>query len=168
MLQEAKAQHQQKRQRDSPAELKARLASSQAAQTRTTTPSIKELSPAEALKEQGNAALKQGKLQEAVRLYSEALEADSSLAAAYNNRALAHLKLNNIADAEADCRYVLRLEPHNVKAFLRRAAAREAMNRLYEAIADYNEALALEPKSKEARSKLLLAEQRLAEGSGGS
>ena len=42
------------------------------------------------------------------------------------------------------------------------------MNRLYEAIADYNEALALEPKSKEARSKLLLAERRLAEGSGGS
>ena len=61
---------------------------------------------------------------QAVRLYSEALEADSSLAAAYNNRALAHLKLKNIADAEADCGYVLRLEPHNVKAFLRRAAAR--------------------------------------------
>ena len=45
---------------------------------------------------------------------------------------------------------------------------REAMNRLHEAIADYNEALALEPKSKEAKSKLLSAEQRLAEGSKGS
>ena len=67
MVQEAKAQNQQKRQRDSPAELKARLASSAAAQTRAAAPNIKELSPAEALKEQGNAALKQGKLQE-VRL----------------------------------------------------------------------------------------------------
>jgi len=61
---------------------------------------------------------------QAVRLYSEALETDSTLAAAYNNRALAHLKLNNLADAEADCGYVLRLEPRNVKAFLRRGSAR--------------------------------------------
>ena len=61
---------------------------------------------------------------QAVRCYSEALEADSTLAAAYNNRALAHLKLGNLADAEADCGYVLRLEPRNVKAFLRRGSAR--------------------------------------------
>ena len=57
-------------------------------------------------------------------LYSAALEKDSTLAAGYNNRALAHLKLNNLADAEADCGYVLRLEPRNVKAFLRRGSAR--------------------------------------------
>ena len=61
---------------------------------------------------------------QAVKLYSQALESDSTLAAAYNNRALAHLKLNNLADAEADCGYVLQLEPRNVKAFLRRGSAR--------------------------------------------
>lgn len=61
---------------------------------------------------------------QAVKLYSEALELDGALASAYNNRALTHLKLNNLADAEADCGYVLRLEPHNVKAFLRRGTAR--------------------------------------------
>lgn len=61
---------------------------------------------------------------QAVKLYSEALESDSTLAAAYNNRALAHLKLNNLADAEADCGYVLQLEPRNVKALLRRGSAR--------------------------------------------
>lgn len=68
--------------------------------------------------------LKVGISLQAVRLYSEALEADSTLAAAYNNRALAHLKLGNLADAEADCGYVLRLDPRNVKAFLRRGSAR--------------------------------------------
>lgn len=67
---------------------------------------------------------KAGLLLQAVRLYSEALEVDSTLAAAYNNRALAHLKLGNLADAEADCCYVLRLDPRNVKAFLRRGSAR--------------------------------------------
>ena len=63
MVQEAKAQNQQKRQRDRPAELKARLASSQAALASTSAFKVKELSPAEALKEGGNAALKQGDLQ---------------------------------------------------------------------------------------------------------
>lgn len=61
---------------------------------------------------------------QAVKLYSEALELDGAMASAYNNRALAHLKLNNLADAEADCGYVLRLEPHNAKALLRRGSAR--------------------------------------------
>ena len=61
-----------------------------------------------------------------MKLYSGALELDGGLATAYNNRALAHLKLNNLADAEADCGYVLRLEPHNVKALLRRGTARQA------------------------------------------
>ncbi|DBA67124.1 TPA: hypothetical protein ACH3X2_001448 [Trebouxia sp. C0005] len=160
-VQEARKQNEQKRQRDSPAALQARLADPQAAKPAAVT--VREVPPAEALKEQGNTALKQGKLPEAVRLYSEALETDSTLAAAYNNRALAHLKLNNLADAEADCGYVLRLEPRNVKAFLRRGSAREAMNRLQEAIEDYKEAVVLEPKSKEALSMLSSARQKLAD-----
>ena len=61
---------------------------------------------------------------QAVRMYSKALEHNCRLAAAYNNRALAHLKLSNLADAEADCDYVLMLEPKNVKALLRRGSAR--------------------------------------------
>lgn len=163
-VQEARKQNERKRQRDSPAALQARLADPQVAKpaAKPAAVTVREIPPAEALKEQGNTALKQGKLPEAVRLYSEALETDSTLAAAYNNRALAHLKLNNVADAEADCGYVLRLEPRNVKAFLRRGSAREAMNRLQEAIEDYKEAIVLEPKSKEALSKLESARQKLA------
>ena len=57
-------------------------------------------------------------------MYSKALEHNCRLAAAYNNRALAHLKLSNLADAEADCDYVLMLEPKNVKGLLRRGSAR--------------------------------------------
>lgn len=67
---------------------------------------------------------------QAVKLYSEALELDGGMASAYNNRALAHLKLDNLADAEADCGYVLRLEPQNVKAFLRRGSARYCLSYL--------------------------------------
>lgn len=164
-VQEARAQNERKRQRDSPAALQARMQASQSAPTSQAVPQptpSKQLSSAEALKEQGNTALKQGNLQQAVKLYSEALEADSTLAAAYNNRALAHLKLSNLADAEADCSYVLRLDPRNVKAFLRRGSAREAMQRLAEAVEDYQQATVLDPKSKEAQSKLVSAKQAMA------
>lgn len=163
-VQEARAQNERKRQRDSPAALESRMRGSQPASMSEAAPQpspSKPLSTAEALKEQGNAALKQGNLQQAVKLYSEALEADSTLAAAYNNRALAHLKLDNLADAEADCSYVLRLDPRNVKAFLRRGSAREAMQRLAEAVEDYQQAGVLDPKSKEAHSKLISAKQAM-------
>jgi len=60
--QEARKQNERKRQRDSPAALQARLADPQAAKPAAVT--VREVPPAEALKEQGNTALKQGKLPE--------------------------------------------------------------------------------------------------------
>ena len=63
ILQEARKQNERKRQRDSPAALQARLADpSQASKPAAVT--VTEVPPAEALKEQGNTALKQGKLPE--------------------------------------------------------------------------------------------------------
>ena len=62
--QEAKAQNQQKRNRDSPAAITARLGQPKPALASATPSSTKKLPPAEELKEQGNVALKQGKLKE--------------------------------------------------------------------------------------------------------
>lgn len=53
-----------------------------------------------------------------------ALEAAPGLLVAQNNRAMAHLKLQQWGPAEADCTAVLAAEPHNVKALWRRALAR--------------------------------------------
>eukprot|EP00891_Asterochloris_glomerata_P002514 jgi/Astpho2/2514/Aster-04231 len=121
--------------------------------------------PEDEAKEQGNAALKQGDYDQAVRLYSKALEHNCRLAAAYNNRALAHLKLSNLADAEADCDYVLMLEPKNVKALLRRGSAREAQGKLREAISDFEQVRVLEPTNKDAQNKLRHAQKTLDETS---
>ena len=57
-------------------------------------------------------------------MYTEAIQQDSKMAAAYSNRALVHLKLSQPKAAEADCNHALELEPSNAKALLRRAAAR--------------------------------------------
>ena len=61
---------------------------------------------------------------QAVDHYSAAIALDGQLLAAYNNRALAHLRLGEAAAAETDCDHVLLQQPGNVKALLRRAAAR--------------------------------------------
>ncbi len=59
-----------------------------------------------------------------MKLYTEAVEHDGSMAVAFSNRALVHLKMDQPQSAEADANQALHLEPSNVKALLRRAAAR--------------------------------------------
>lgn len=71
-----------------------------------------------------HSALKQLGFVQALELYTEAVEQDRSMAAAYSNRALVNLKLGQAAAAEADANQALQLDPKMVKALLRRAAAR--------------------------------------------
>ena len=73
---------------------------------------------------------------------------------AWNNRAMARLKLGAYQDAEADCTAVLEREPVNVKALLRRATARESLGRTGEAERDLRAALEADPRNKEVLSKL--------------
>lgn len=61
---------------------------------------------------------------QAIEHYTKAVELDTTLASAYSNRAMAHLKLGQVTKAETDCNHTLLLQPDNVKALLRRATAR--------------------------------------------
>ncbi len=61
---------------------------------------------------------------QAIDHYTKAVELDNTLASAYSNRAMAHLKLGQLTQAETDCNHTLLLQPDNVKALLRRASAR--------------------------------------------
>ena len=56
--------------------------------------------------------------------YDAACTSGGGSMAAFNNRAMTHLKLGHLDLAEADCDRVLSQEPHNPKALLRRASAR--------------------------------------------
>ena len=73
VVQEARAQNERKRQRDSPAALESRMRASPPARTpqAVSVPvNSNSLSTAESLKEQGNTALKQGNLQQAMHVFS--------------------------------------------------------------------------------------------------
>lgn len=123
---------------------------------------VHELTPGEAEKESGNAAFKKGDFKKAIGHYTKAVELDSSLASAYSNRAMAHLKLGQVTQAETDCNHTLLLQPDNVKALLRRATARSLLNRPREALEDYVNVQKLEPNNKEAKQKCELLQSSFA------
>ncbi|XP_043946010.1 mitochondrial import receptor subunit TOM34 [Protopterus annectens] len=78
---------------------------------------------AKALKEEGNAFVKQGDFKKAVEKYTASLQLDSSECTTYTNRALCYLSLKQYRAVVEDCKEALRLDPKNVKGLYRRAQA---------------------------------------------
>ncbi|EFN56519.1 hypothetical protein CHLNCDRAFT_51491 [Chlorella variabilis] len=124
---------------------------------------VRELTPAEAAKDEGNNAFKRGDWRGAMEQYTRALELEPGMVAALNNRAMARLKMQQWAEAEADCSAVLAAEPRNVKALLRRAAAAAALGRQPAAADDWRAVLALEPQNREAAAGMAGVEAAVAQ-----
>ncbi|PNF26637.1 hypothetical protein B7P43_G06822, partial [Cryptotermes secundus] len=72
--------------------------------------------------------------------------------AAYNNRAIAYLKLHKFGAALTDCNQVLEADPLNVKALLRRGTAHQNSNNYEQAFEDFCKVVGLEPDNKLAKS----------------
>ena len=120
------------------------------------------------LKDDGNAAFKAGRLSDAVKLYSLAIEQDFSLqepdekftAVLYANRAAAKIKqaengtYNAFADAERDCQRAREREPREAKYLVRHAKCYEGLNRLREAFDCLVDALVLDPASSAVRDAI--------------
>lgn len=75
----------------------------------------------EELKNKGNKAFQEGNLEEALSLYTQAIEADSSNYLAYSNRSLIYHKLNQNEKSAEDCFKGLEIEPSFVKFYVRLA-----------------------------------------------
>ncbi|XP_033123357.1 sperm-associated antigen 1-like isoform X2 [Anneissia japonica] len=104
-------------------------------------------------KDKGNEAFHSKDFKEALAYYSRSISIQPSLAA-YNNRALASIKLKKFDDAVKDCDKVLEDEPDNVKALLRRATAKKGLKNYHAAKLDIQKTLSLEPGNKQAKSML--------------
>lgn len=110
------------------------------------------LEEANACKEKGNEAFKEGKFEEALTFYKNAINLSPSdnkdLAIYYKNLAAVHLKLNKFDDAVEDCNKSLEIVPNDPKALFRRSQALENLERFEEAYRDARQILNDDPNNK--------------------
>lgn len=105
------------------------------------------------LKDEGNKAFKNEKWEEAIELYSKAInlahETNSKNLIVYlKNRAAAYLKINSFEAALEDCNKALQIIPTDPKALFRRCQALEALNRFEEAYRDATQIFKNDPTNK--------------------
>lgn len=114
-------------------------------------------------KEEGNTAFKAGKLEEAYKLYSEALLIDpcnrSTNAKLHFNRATVAAKQRKSDECIKDCDRALELDPSYTKALLRRAKCYMESEQYEEAVRDYEKVLKSDKGNMEYRQ--LLQEAKL-------
>ena len=85
------------------------------------------------LKNQGNKALQSGNVDEAIRLYSEAIKCDPTQYVFYSNRAAAYSKKDNYEEAIKDAEKAISLKPDFPKSYSRLGFALWKLGRVEEA-----------------------------------
>jgi len=125
---------------------------------------LKKINKQEDLKERGNIAFKNGKLDEAIRIYTEAVELDpfnkNLNAILYANRAAANLKLKKLQDALRDCNKAIELNDKYIKAYTRRGEIRMDMGDYEEAVRDFQQIRQLDPSNHHITQRLHEAQQK--------
>ncbi|KAL3270781.1 hypothetical protein HHI36_021305 [Cryptolaemus montrouzieri] len=113
---------------------------------------ISEIEDSEQYKEQGNEAYKIGNWDEALSLYTKAInlvkEDGKELATYYKNRAATYLKLENYEEVVNDCDKCLKIFPSDPKALYRRCQALEQLQRYEESYRDATQIFKDDPNNK--------------------
>jgi len=115
-------------------------------------PSVKN-SPAEQaaqLVQQGDALVKQGNYDEAIKEYTAAIELDPTLASAYLGRGQAYYFNGRSLMALSDYSEAIALDPQNAAAYYSRGWSQLANNAWDGAVSDFTKALELEPDQARA------------------
>lgn len=144
------------------------VASLKAHQQKTANSSSKQTKedPIQIAKEQGNEYFKQGKLEDAVRLYTKGIDLDpdsSTTHVLYANRAMCYLKQKEFEKAERDASKCVQMNRGYVKAFYRRALARKELKKYKDARGDLETVLALQPGDNDAEVELRAVTQLIRE-----
>ena len=108
---------------------------------------------ADVFKEKGNKACKHKKYQEAVELYTKALDLYES-AIYYTNRSFAKLKLGNPQDALNDANRAIKLDKDYTKSYNRRADAYFALGSYQCALEDYRKVDNVYPSGSSIKERI--------------
>ena len=117
------------------------------------------------MKTEGNNLMRTEKFQEALDMYSKAIELDGSNPVFYCNRAAAHSKMNNHHLAIEDCQRAIDMDPSYSKAYGRMGLAHSSLNKHKEAVDNFKKALELEPDNESYKSNLQIAEDKVSSDS---
>lgn len=93
----------------------------------------------------GAIAFQEGAYQTAVNQFTEAIAVDANYAAAYSDRCLAYIYLEDYPAAITDCTHALELNPRDTEAYLNRGLAYQRLGQAAAALADYDYLLQLRP-----------------------
>jgi len=105
---------------------------------------------AEELKNEGNVHFKARKYPVAIEWYTKAIDADSTVAPYYCNRAFAYLKSEGFGAALLDANKSIELDATFVKGYYRRASANFQLGKFKDALKDYEAVCKVRPNDKDA------------------
>lgn len=115
---------------------------------------MKGMSQAEILKTDGNEKFKIGDIENAINLYTSAINAAKNTekdievkADCYANRAACYRQLYKDQEVVADCTEAIKLVPNHVKAYIRRAQGYESQEKYEQALEDFQKASMLAPNT---------------------
>jgi stress-induced-phosphoprotein 1 len=118
------------------------------------------MTPSEELKARGNQAFAEKRYDQAISLYTDALEIDGSNHTLYSNRSGAYCATQRYRQAEADARKAIALKPDSACGYVRLGAALEGQEDWAGAISVYTTALELDPGNANIRADLEHARER--------
>lgn len=110
-------------------------------------------------KSQADAAYKRGNYEEAVELYTKALQQAPNDQRLWTNRAQTYFKLKRWNLIIDDCTEALRLDSLNLKALFRRGRAYQQLGNIQAARADLNHALTIDPTNQAVQEALIQLDQ---------
>ncbi|KPI83547.1 protein kinase putative MAP kinase kinase-like protein [Leptomonas seymouri] len=110
------------------------------------------------LREKGNEAFKAGRYSEAVRYYTQAIEAYPDWEINYSNRSFAYYKLKEYEKAAADAMCAIRLNDRFFKGYYRLGMAQMAMGNLLSAMENLQKAWAIAPEPHKGSIQASIAE----------
>lgn len=124
---------------------------------------LKNMSKFEECKGRANAAFKNNKFDEAIRLYTECLQLDPGFrtynAIIYCNRSLAYMKLRKTTEALGDINKSIELNAGNAKAFFRRGEIKTQLKDYEGGLRDFQQVRQIDPKYPGLREKYIECEK---------